>query len=121
MTPSPHTARPGAFFKQAITMLTVSWLCCQSMAQVTEQILKAFPSESGDHPFCIIQGKDGALYGTLHNGGVTNGGAVFRINTDGSDYRLLHTFGRFAGDGQIPTAGLAQGLDGALYGTTSGG
>src|SRR5256885_2797853 len=112
MKPNPHTTRPGALFTPALAMLVISWCCCRNMAQVTEQILKAFPSESGDRPFCIIQGTDGALYGTLHNGGVTNGGAVFRITKDASDYRLLHTFGRFAGDGRIPTAGLALGQDG---------
>src|SRR6266478_511171 len=102
-------------------MLAFSWFSYQCSGQVTEQLLKAFPGESGHQPYWLIAGLDGGLYGTLHNGGRTNGGAVFRINKDATEYKLLHTFGRFAGDGQIPGAGITQGADGSLYGATSAG
>ena len=89
-------------------------------AQVTEQIIKAFPSEAGDTPRALIQGIDGVLYGAVGNGGCSNYGALFSIKTNGLGFTLLHTFGRFNGDGRYPTVGLLQGNDGALYGTTSG-
>ena len=34
----------------------------------------------------------GKLYGTASNGGKGQGGTVFQLNTDGTDFRTLHTF-----------------------------
>jgi uncharacterized repeat protein (TIGR03803 family) len=48
-------------------------------------------------------------------------GTVFRLNKDGSDYSILHTFGDGIGDGAIPVSGVVEGTDGTLYGTTSAG
>jgi hypothetical protein len=65
---------------------------------------------------------DGTLYGTLSDG---NGlGAVFRLSKDGSGFRIIHAFAgtsnfEHPGVGH-PLAGVTPGLDGALYGTTSG-
>lgn len=76
----------------------------------------------------LIQGADGALYGTTTLGGASaQGGAsglgtVFKIQTDGSGETVLHSFMPAGGDGQLPyTAGLVQGKDGTLYGTTQQG
>jgi uncharacterized repeat protein (TIGR03803 family) len=65
----------------------------------------------------MIVGTDGALYGTLQNGGTYAGGSVFRITTDGlmTVLRALSS----ATDGAYPKGGLVQGSDGAFYGTTS--
>lgn len=60
-----------------------------------------------------------SLYGTSPKGGVGYLGTVFRIGTDGSGYVVLKQF--TAGDGRQPYSGLAQGADGALYGTTGTG
>ena len=43
-------------------------------------------------------------------------GTVFRVQPDGSAYTVLHSFN--GGDGNQPYAGLTQGPDGTLYGTT---
>jgi uncharacterized repeat protein (TIGR03803 family) len=67
----------------------------------------------------LIQGADGALYGTTYHGGTNNAGTVFRIGTDGNGYAVLYSFTGTRGDGADPLAGLIQGADGALYGTTS--
>src|SRR5262249_27356304 len=67
----------------------------------------------------VIEGSDGVLYGTTwFGGGSTNEGTVFKINKDGSGYTKLHAFG---GNGSLssgPRAGLLEGSDGWLYGTT---
>jgi uncharacterized repeat protein (TIGR03803 family) len=70
----------------------------------------------------VIQGRDGGLYGTTYLGGSNGLGTVFKMNADGSDYQLLHSFVNDGTDGINPTAGLLQADDGLLYGvTTSGG
>jgi uncharacterized repeat protein (TIGR03803 family) len=69
----------------------------------------------------LIQGTDGALYGTTQQGGTSGLGTVFKINTDGTGYTTLRSFSNSGGDGVLPDAGLVQGSDGALYGTTDQG
>lgn len=65
----------------------------------------------------LIQGKDGALYGTTSNGGTHDNGAIFKIALDGQ-YQVLYSFGSNPDDGTVPTAALVQGSDGNFYGTT---
>ncbi len=78
----------------------------------------------GGGPQCeLLLASDGNLYGTTYYGGITNSsysygaGVVFRITTAGT----LTTVYQFTGgnDGASPFAGLVQGSDGNLYGTTS--
>jgi len=66
----------------------------------------------------LIEASDGALYGTAQGGGgsVSNG-AVFAIQKDGSNYRLLHVFSAYD-DGAAPGSSLIEGSDRNLYGTT---
>ncbi len=65
----------------------------------------------------LVQGTDGDFYGTTGYGGVTNwGGTVFKISTKGALTRL-HAF-TTGNDGGLPAAGLVQGSDGNLFGTT---
>src|SRR5262245_29792953 len=65
----------------------------------------------------LLQGSDGALYGTAQHGGKNDFGTVFKVNIDGTGYSALVHFDR-ATNGAYPWAGLIQGTDGALYGTT---
>jgi uncharacterized repeat protein (TIGR03803 family) len=65
----------------------------------------------------MIQGNDSFLYGTTFGGGSNNAGAVFKLDTNGNNYSVLHNF-KGTPDGAQPYAGLLQGSDGALYGTT---
>ena len=80
-----------------------------------------YGSGDGQSPTGIIEGSGGILYGTTASGGSNGVGTVFKLNKDGSSYGLLRSFGSTAGDGQIPQAGLVEGSDGALYGTTFNG
>jgi uncharacterized repeat protein (TIGR03803 family) len=93
-------------------------------------VLHSFGSSpnDGQNPWApLLQGSDGALYGTTFVGGTNTSdywegwGTVFKLNPDGTRYRVLHNFGNGAGDGKTPEGGVTQGSDGALYGTTAGG
>ena len=71
----------------------------------------------------LRQGSDGVLYGTTSGGGSGNMGTVFRINTSGTVFSVVHTFTGLTNgvDGSYPAAGVIQGADGMLYGTTQTG
>jgi uncharacterized repeat protein (TIGR03803 family) len=69
----------------------------------------------------LIEGLDGALYGTTHFGGHTNRGTVFKLDKHGANFTVLHSFAGANHDGAHPFAGLIQGDDGRLFGTTTQG
>ncbi len=60
------------------------------------------------------------LYGMAYGGGTSNYGTVFKVNTDGSGFQLLHTFTASSSDGANPAGSLTL-SDSTLYGMTSGG
>src|SRR6266446_273246 len=67
-----------------------------------------------------LAGSGNTLYGTVLNGGSQGRGTVFSVNTDGSGFKVLHTFLANGQDGQHPWGSLL--LAGqTLYGTTIGG
>ena len=68
----------------------------------------------------VIEGSDGALYGTTSTGGTLDAGTVYRVNKDGSGFAVLKSFDP-ATDGANPLAGLKEGSGGVLYGTTTTG
>ena len=84
------------------------------------------PALDGARPFsALLQGRDGALYGTTANGGAHGSGTVFRVSPDGTGFTVLHSFdtlqfGLFAGltnsVGAQPVGTLVQASDGTLYG-----
>jgi uncharacterized repeat protein (TIGR03803 family) len=85
----------------------------------TETTLYSFAGfPDGYYPAAgLVQGSDGNFYGTTEGGGLGSGlGTVFRISPNGN-YSNLHSFGN-APDGRLPVAGLVQGSDSNLYGTT---
>ena len=82
-------------------------------------VLHSFAFSDGWAPDSgLLQGSDGALYGTARAGGASQGGTVFRVSLDGSSFTTLHAFDLL--NAAYPYAGLTQGTDGALYGTTAG-
>ncbi len=82
-------------------------------------------AQSGNPVTGLVRGRDGNFYGTTYDGGaITNQdgqaqGSVFQISTNFG----LTTLYSFTGsnDGANPAAGLVQGSDGFLYGTTVNG
>ncbi len=72
----------------------------------------------GYNPLGAMFVSGSTLYGTGSQGSSDADGCVFAVNTDGSDFIVLHTFE--GSDGSGPPGGLI--LSGnVLYGTTSGG
>jgi uncharacterized repeat protein (TIGR03803 family) len=77
--------------------------------------------ESGYRPGPLVQGSDGALYGTAVGGSSLYArfpGVVFRFDPADGSYRILHTF--TIADGRDPTGRLFE-ADGFFYGTTNQG
>lgn len=60
------------------------------------------------------------LYGTTRGGGNKDSGTIYKMNTDGSGFTILHAFQGGSSDGSNPQSGLT--LSGSnLYGTTYSG
>jgi uncharacterized repeat protein (TIGR03803 family) len=83
----------------------------------SESVLFSFPAGSSDPYTGLIEGSDGNFYGTTGAGGASDAGTVFKITPSGTE-TVLHAFPKVGTDGQTPYAGLIQGSDGNLYGTT---
>jgi len=93
----------------------------------TPTTLYSFCSQSGctdgKLPYAgLVFATDGKLYGTTYQGGANNSGTVFQIAPTGA-FTTLYSFCSQSGctDGRLPYAGLVQGTDGKLYGTTKQG
>jgi uncharacterized repeat protein (TIGR03803 family) len=110
----------------SLCLLGTSALCWTLSLHAQTQSLRwlksfGFPEFSlGGYPQSpLIEGRDGQLYGTAGEGGAHGEGVVFRIAKNGDRYTVLHSFERDTDDGMNPMAGLLQGHDGILYGTTT--
>jgi uncharacterized repeat protein (TIGR03803 family) len=85
--------------------------------------LVSFNGSDGGYPTASpVQATDGNLYGTTLSSGQNGGGTVFSITPTGT-VTTLYSFCSQTGctDGANPAAGLIQGTDGNLYGTTESG
>jgi uncharacterized repeat protein (TIGR03803 family) len=79
-------------------------------------------TKSGANPWYVtlVQGSNGALYGTTYDGGSKGMGTIFSVTTSGT-FTLLHSFVGGDSDGANPTGGLTLGSNGDFYGTTQQG
>jgi uncharacterized repeat protein (TIGR03803 family) len=100
----------------------------ESAGAWTESVLYTFTGINGDAcgpltPLAV--GPLGVIYGTsIAGGGIILGGTVFELEPPTSPdaawtEKVLHSFS--GPDGTTPFTGVVRGLDGALYGTASGG
>ncbi len=86
--------------------------------------LHSFCPQSGcadgeDLDASLMQGSDGNFYGATVSGGIGSKGTLFQITPAGSLTTLYHFCAQSnCADGAYPYAGLVQGTDGNLYGTT---
>jgi len=80
---------------------------------------KSLTNSDGANPLGGLVLSDKTLYGTARVGGTNGYGTVFRVNTDGTSFTNLHTFGS-SGDGIYPIGSLVL-SDNTLYGAVSQG
>ena len=77
-------------------------------------------ASDGRGPWGSLTLSGSTLYGMTVGGGSSGPGAIFRMNTDGSGYSLLHSFTGGFSDGPYPLGSLT--LSGStLYGMTTAG
>ncbi|MGA2177039.1 MAG: choice-of-anchor tandem repeat GloVer-containing protein [Verrucomicrobiota bacterium] len=74
----------------------------------------------GGNPNGLMQETNGNFYGTTQSGGIEGSGTVFQMTPSGV-VTTLFLFSNAGSGGYSPVAGLAQGVDGNLYGTTENG
>ena len=85
-------------------------------------LLHSFSGGTGDgqYPYGSLTLIGSTLYGMTNSGGSTNNGTIFSLNTDGTGYALLESFGVTSTDGAQPGGDLTPSGDGStLYGMTS--
>jgi uncharacterized repeat protein (TIGR03803 family) len=96
-------------------LLVGPMLAVTNAAEPTYELLKEFDDVAveGASPLDgVVQGPDGALYGTTRNGGTyIYYGTTFKLNTDGSGFVVIRQDQTFA------TLGSLQRTPGVLYGT----
>ena len=136
-----QTIEPGQGMKKRITNLFVALglgagAVLISGEETRAQVLSTlhhfaaldsfFENSDGAYPAAGLVLSGNVLYGTASQGGLAGGGTVFKVNTDGTGFGILHDFTPpnantgTQGDGAYPFGGLV--LAGSvLYGTTSAG
>ena len=71
----------------------------------------------GSEPWAPLVHSGGVLFGTAKTGGTSGAGVVFRLQTDGGAFVLLHSFAGSSADGLTPEAPVVSDGAGSLYGT----
>lgn len=86
------------------------------------QVLHTFSGASdGTSPHGSLLVSGSTLYGMARAGGSYGRGTVFRMNTNGTDFQVLHTFAGGSQDGSTPCSGSLVQSGEMLYGMTYGG
>ena len=88
----------------------------QMLPNGTLTSLVSFDTNSYSPRAGLVQTADGNFYGTTYFGGANGYGTVFKMTTNGALTPLYSFTG--GSNGANPYAGLTQGADGKLYGTT---
>ena len=84
------------------------------------KVLHSFVTADGVNPSDgMVQGSDGFLYSVATAGGANGKGTLFKINTKGTTFAVLHDFATTDGDTPLSTPVLH--TSGIIYGTTNHG
>jgi uncharacterized repeat protein (TIGR03803 family) len=86
-------------------------------------VIHSFTGAPGDGnlpSYSALAVSGSTLYGMTIGGGSADQGAIFKMNTDGSNFSLLHSFTPATGDGGSPAGSLAL-IGSTLYGTARAG
>jgi uncharacterized repeat protein (TIGR01451 family) len=75
-------------------------------------------STNGAYPQGTLVLISTTLYGTTSSGGTANSGTVFKIDTDGNNFLILHSFLGGSSDGSSPRSSVVV-VGATLYGTTT--
>ena len=108
---------PALLVGLGLTLAAATGIHAQTFAN-----LFTFSSDDGANPYAGLVLSGNTLYGTTHAGGSSGYGAIFRINTDGTGFAVLHGFTTISGvnltngDGASPWAGVISSGN-LLYGT----
>jgi uncharacterized repeat protein (TIGR03803 family) len=104
-----------------VAALIAGSMLCTAQGQ-TFKVLHTFTGSASDGamPWSSVTPIGSTLYGTTYYGGSTGNGTIYRVDTDGSDFSLVHSFNGGTGDGKTPTGGLVA-IGSALYGATNQG
>ena len=90
----------------------------------TYTVLHSFAGGAGGgrQPYGDLLLSGSTLYGVTKYGGASNKGVIFKIETDGTGFAVLHGFAGGAGDGEYPGWNAKLALSGStLYGVCAGG
>ncbi len=103
-----------------LMLIGLCFLVMPVRAQIN--LLHEFPGSTNDGEMpadsLILSGT--TLYGMTNMGGASDYGVIFKVQTNGSGYTVLHEFAGGATDGSYPYGSLI--IDGStLYGMTNGG
>jgi len=107
-------------FVLLLVVLSVAWPSC---GWADDTMLYSFSTSDGAPAFfgSLVLGGN-VLYGMTGNGGSEQSGTIFKVNTDGSGYTVLHTFTNdgINSDGAYPLGSLTL-VGSVLYGMTQAG
>jgi uncharacterized repeat protein (TIGR03803 family) len=102
----------------AASLLVVPTVSAQAVYETVHSFTRSPEGSFGR----LLQTSNGHIYGVAAHGGTHLGGAIFQARPDSAGGWTVDTFHAFqASQGVQPLSGLAEGYDGALYGTTSAG
>jgi|GEM_PF-2712058 len=100
-------------------VIVLLWIAAAAPLNAQTTMLHSFEyaTTNGANPQGDVLIVGDTLYGMTYYGGSAGYGTIFRVDTDGTDFEILHDFDQVAGNGCLPYGSLV--TDGtALYGMT---
>ena len=111
------------FHRLTVVLVLFALLALCSTAQAAATLRHEFAGAPGDGSYPLYESlvlSGATLYGMTTQGGSSDRGIVYKMQTDGTGFTILHSFTGGAGDGSLPYGGLLLSGD-TLYGMTNQG